>query len=791
MPFNINLPDYTFPTPVKILMIRGKYTDPNLAIDTTIDENLIRNLPGAKSKIVEATSRQKLIDALDENEFDILVFAVHSSTLPDGSDINILLTDTLNITIDQIRNQIRRALNRINHPLVLAIFNSCDGLGIDSKLITLGIKIPYLIAIRQRIIDVIAHKFLELLLRFFVNERMSLQSAYQEAQDGLHSLFPGADFLPILCLKQAIMPDLFWPNNIAIFISKLWRKKIARYVGLTLITILTILLSYFIINKIPKQVTQNTPSSSPTVQSKDFITHCKETELDISCGEKSLLEDSPSSDKKLGIKAFKSAFETKNYGDAVKYLENAFNQDLQNYETGIFLENTKVLQQKVAKDSLQIFPVAVVIPTRDKSKSKKGIYSISKAILQGVYNQQKYFNDSNKTNNRLLVVIANDKNDPGKSTSQNGKQILQDGQSQVVAKELIKRNILAIVGPYSSKVAYYTKNIYKDKKIVVMSYANTATKTTYKNQETKQDTTIDLTENGQFFFRVCSKNTEMAKILAESFDSQQYDNLMLFFDDTNIFSGSFGQEFSKYWETKEKQKNKIIMQDYLGNIESEELETKIDDKIKYAQNKKIGIVLCPGAYTQVNNPTNSEEKDIDNTKEILKKYGTQVLIGGCNVVTSYEDTIRELIYRKNIIVVSVPWFYDPKNRNSQFDKWEEIWRQQKVNFQTDSFMRMVLAQDATMVLTEALSKLDGEPSGIKLQQYLANNKFQGITGEISFKGSDRFEDTSKVITPKCELQGCDKKWNGDWEIVKNLPKPESSPRPLQSQPQPSDRSTLP
>jgi ABC-type branched-subunit amino acid transport system substrate-binding protein len=778
MPFDVNLQKYTFPTPVKILMLVGQYTDPALIIDTTIDKNLIRNLPGAKPQIVEATSIEEVIEALDNNEFDILIFAGHSTTLNDGSDAIISLTDTLSITIEQIQNEIRNALNRRSHPLVLAIFNSCDGLGIDSRLTSLRIKIPYLIAMRERITDPIAHRFLKLFLRYFVKRRMSLERAYKQAQNGLHSLFPGADFLPILCLKQAMMPDLFWPVNIAIFISQLWRNKIARYVGLTIITILAVLLSYIII-KILIQEPREEPVVITTpfqpVVSQGFITHCKQTQLHISCGEKSLFEDSPLGNKKLGI----DAFEAGNYDDAVKNLENAFNQDSQNYETGIFLENAKALQLKKAKENLQIFPVAVVIPTIDKNKNKKEIYSVSKATIQGVYNQQKYFNDSKQTNNRLLVVIANDKNDPGKPIIQNGKQTLQDGQSQLVAKELIKRNILAIVGPYSSKVAYYTNNIYKDQEIVVMSYASTATKTTYKEGVKKKDITPDLTKNNPYFFRVCSKNTEIAKVLADNFDSRQYDKLMLFFDDKNIFSGSFGQEFNKHWKSID-QKNQIIMQEYLGNIEPEKLKTKIDDKIKSAQNKNIGIVLCPGAYTQVNNATNTEEKDIQNAKYILGEYGKQLLIGGCNVVNTYQDTIDEKLknHQKNIIV-SVPWFYDPNNTTKKFDTWKSKWEEQKVNFKTDSFMRMVLAQDATMVLTEALSKLDGKPSGSKLQKYLVNpeNKFQGITGEISFGGSDRRTDTSKVITPKCEQQECSN-WNGEWEIVKDLPESESLPRPL-------------
>jgi ABC-type branched-subunit amino acid transport system substrate-binding protein len=754
MPFDVNLQKYTFPTPVKILMLVGQYTNPALAIDTTIDKNLISNLLGAKPEIVEATSIKKVIDALDDNEFDILIFAGHSSTLRDGSDAVISLTDTFNITIEQIQNEIRKALNRRNHPLVLAIFNSCDGLGVDSRLTDLNIKIPYLIAMKERITDPIAHRFLELFVRYFFKKRMSLEKAYQQAQNGLHFLFPGADFFPILCLKTAIMPDLFWPSNIAIFISKLWRRKNVLYVGLSIIVLIFIVLGN----------TWNRLFIIPPPVTQDF---CKQTNLNIyiSCGEKSLFEDSLPNDKGLGIKAF----ENKTYSKAVVRLKSAFEQErskiaseqkkdknndehINHYETGIFLENAKALEEQKETRNLQIFPIAVVIPSIDKGN--KELYLVSKAILQGVYNQQEDFNKKN-TNNRLLVVIANDDNDAG-----------QAGQD--VAKELVERNVLAAIGPYSSKVAFYTKSIY-DKKIVLISYAATATSTDYDGGE--RHVSINLTENSPFFFRVCSTNRGMVEALAKVFHNQNYNNLRLFSNAEDIFSGSFGKEFLTYWKDKRIYQNKqIIPIEYLVKITDETRKEKIDGNLKNAKNQQIGIILCPGAYTKVNNRRDTRKKDIENAQYILRNYGGQVLIGGCNVITTYKDDIKQ-VQNLNKIVVGVPWFYDPKNTTKEFEQWRSKWEEQKVNFQTDSFMRMVLAQDAAMVLTEALSSLslNGKASSIELQKYLAdpNHKFQGITGEISFTGSDRSIDTSKVITPKCERQECDK-WNGEWEIVKDL-----------------------
>ena len=289
-PFNVNSPKYTFPTPVKILMLVGKYTELDQHIDTETDKKLISNLPGAaQPNIVEVTSIAEVIDALDNNKFDILMFAGHSSTLPDGTDTTIWLTDNLTININQISNQIRNALNRRHHPLVLAIFNSCDGIGIDGQLKEQGIRIPYLIAMKARITDEIAHTFLTLFLRYFVRNRMSFQMAYQQAQSGLHPFVPGAESLPILCLRQAKMPDLFWP---------LGRNRYVPYFGVAIIIVIAIIFPKVIAIIFPRVMDiiagNRLPSKLETVTCK------ADTEL-ISCYNPSILNGQVSLSRRISL----------------------------------------------------------------------------------------------------------------------------------------------------------------------------------------------------------------------------------------------------------------------------------------------------------------------------------------------------------------------------------------------------------------------------------------------------------------------------------------------------------
>jgi ABC-type branched-subunit amino acid transport system substrate-binding protein len=694
-PFNVNSPKYTFPTPVKILMLVGKYTDRKGKIDTETDKKLISNLTGAaKPKIVEVTSIAEVINALDNNKFDILMFAGHSSTLPDGTDTTIWLTDNLTININQISNQIRNALNRRHHPLVLAIFNSCDGIGIDGQLKEQGIRIPYLIAMKARITDEIAHTFLTLFLRYFVRNRMSFQMAYQQAQNGLHPFVPGAESLPILCVKQPIMPNLFWP---------LGRNRYVPYFGVVIIIVIAIIF--------PRVM------DIIGVSKLESVT-CEQVTKLISCYDSSILNLSGS----------------------------PIDQSIQEKLKAVFVENKNIVDNvkagKIAEKN--VIKIALSLTLNDTSSP---IYETAISTLKGAIYLQHEFNKN--PNKKLLILIANDPNkwDQAKAL---------DVTTEKLNKELIGRDLDAVVGHYASKLTYYTlKNTFNKKELVLLSYAAAATRDeTGQNQLTQKD-------NKTYFFRVTNTTREMAQLLAKYFQRQGIENIALFYNDTELFSSSFGYEFKQTW------KGRFISQDQ-SNI-SKMTNEKIQSILKQANNtnniNKTAILLCPNSF--IDDASTSEE--IKNTETVMKLNNGQLLIGGCSLIPAYK---QESINPNNL-VAAVAWSGDINSPNitpeqrTKFESLRNYWGQ---DLTQEQIRRISLGYDSVMVIAESLSQKGNQ----SLQQYLIKRTtpFKGITGDISFNdgtgnsGSDRIQNVSAIIKPKCLSTPCEN-WNGQWKTEYN------------------------
>jgi ABC-type branched-subunit amino acid transport system substrate-binding protein len=712
-PFNVNSPKYTFPTPVKILMLVGKYTELDQHIDTETDKKLISNLPGAaQPNIVEVTSIAEVINALDNNKFDILMFAGHSSTLPDGTDTTIWLTDNLTININQISNQIRNALNRRHHPLVLAIFNSCDGIGIDGQLKEQGIRIPYLIAMKARITDEIAHTFLTLFLRYFVRNRMSFQMAYQQAQNGLHPFVPGAESLPILCVKQPIMPNLFWP---------LGRNRYVPYFGVAIIIVIAIIFPR-VMDIFPRVMDIIAGNRLPSKLETDT---CKaDTEL-ISCYNPSILNLSGSPIDQSIQKKLKTVFaENKNIVDDVKA--------------------GKIAEKDVIK-------IALSLTLNDTSSP---IYETAISTLKGAIYLQHEFNKN--PNKKLLILIANDPNkwDQAKAL---------DVTTEKLNKELIGRDLDAVVGHYASKLTYYTlKNTFNKKELVLLSYAAAATRD--ENAQNHSINQLTQKHNKTYFFRVTNTTREMAQLLAKYFQRQGIENIALFYNDTELFSSSFGYEFKQTW------KGKFISQDQ-SNI-SKMTNEKIQSILKQANNanntnniNKTAILLCPNAF--IDDARTSEE--IKNTETVMKLNNGRLLIGGCSLIPAYK---QESINPNNL-VAAVAWSGDINSPNitpEQHKKFVSLKNYWQENLTQEQIRRISLGYDSVMVIAESLSQKGNQ----SLQQYLINRTtpFKGITGDISFNdgtgnsGSDRIQNVSAIIKPECLSTPC-QNWNGQWKTEYN------------------------
>lgn len=192
--------------PVRILAVLGN----SRGIHLDEDRSLLQRLSDqAEIKFLVEPSRQELNDRLWQG-WDILFFAGHSSSENQGV-IQLNQTDTL--TLEQLRYALSRAISPVNanaHALQLAIFNSCDGLGLAQQLFDL--HIPQVVVMREPVPDAVAQQFLSNFLPAFASGQ-SLYEAVREARErlqGMESTYPCASWLPVICQNPAVVPISWW-----------------------------------------------------------------------------------------------------------------------------------------------------------------------------------------------------------------------------------------------------------------------------------------------------------------------------------------------------------------------------------------------------------------------------------------------------------------------------------------------------------------------------------------------------------------------------------------------------
>lgn len=203
---------------VKILAILGN--DDN--IDIKQDQIAIQNIKGADSHFLVKPNRQDLSDQLWDQPWDILFFAGHSKT--QGESGLIYINDRDSLTISELKYALRRA---ISSGLQLALFNSCDGLGLAHELADLDI--PQIIVMREPVADRVAQEFLKYFLQAF-SEGQPFYLAVREARERLQALetqFPCASWLPLIYQHPEVMPPTWKelcgiessPQTIEVFFS--------------------------------------------------------------------------------------------------------------------------------------------------------------------------------------------------------------------------------------------------------------------------------------------------------------------------------------------------------------------------------------------------------------------------------------------------------------------------------------------------------------------------------------------------------------------------------------------
>ncbi|MEA5626052.1 CHASE2 domain-containing protein [Nostoc sp. UHCC 0251] len=192
----------TYRQKIKILAILGN----TAGIDVDKDCELLQKLPNAATTFLTQPQRHQINDQLWNQPWNILFFAGHSRS--EGETGRIYINDKDSLTIADLKYALR---NAVTNGLQLAIFNSCDGLGLARELQDL--HIPQIIVMREPVPDLVAQAFLKDFLAAF-SSGASLYIAVRTAREklqGLEDKFPGATWLPIICENPAATP-IAWPK---------------------------------------------------------------------------------------------------------------------------------------------------------------------------------------------------------------------------------------------------------------------------------------------------------------------------------------------------------------------------------------------------------------------------------------------------------------------------------------------------------------------------------------------------------------------------------------------------
>jgi ABC-type branched-subunit amino acid transport system substrate-binding protein len=416
----------------------------------------------------------------------------------------------------------------------------------------------------------------------------------------------------------------------------------------------------------------------------------------ISCGEEIILIPPGGKDQREKEDGF-AAIKRKDFRQGIESLQKDWDLS-KDPETLIALNNAKILRDRPSN----LKTIAVVVP------SSKTPQYVPVSILKGVAEAQREWNQTDR-GWKLLIAIADDNNDPAK-----GKQI---------AEELVKHpDILAVLGHYSSNVTVNVKDVYNQARTVLLSATATSDELTSKK------------DDNNYFFRPVSSTQVSGEHLAKKWAAKP-EKIVLFYTPNKKFSESFRKAFLAH-----------VPQTSI--VKEFDLSTRNNAAQELALAKAAGaktIVIIPDAYSEAN--------ERDRVLSVIKANQGQMPILGASIVRDAFLFQVNPLYLKNL-VISIPvhpsdqQFIDEARLNQTPNWWGS---------KSQTHDRIINAYDGMQVLLAALDKSKDRET---VRQTIAAPDFsvRGITGKISFNGSDRSEKIDSLVTPtscdqtKCSLQ---------------------------------------
>lgn len=669
-----------------------------------------------------------LFTTLRDSSPQVLIFIGHSqSTMKASSEkldsqapIRLWITESESISPkDGAFRGILKGLK--TRGLIFAAFISCDGLRIAQELNNIGI--PYLMVSREILPVHVAQDFLDEFLAKATEPgvpiHIALSYARQHLQYTLETITvggcPNASTFPVLFqipeqhtyilnpIRETILPS----NRVISLLDRI-KKFINNYFSRTWNFILFFIFGLGLAIVIWNYFHPPVSACDRTVKDIPYI----------SCGEKSLLGDENiDAIGKEGMKELGE--ENPNFQKAVDDLETSWKNSQKNPEVLIALSNAKVKLEQQRADEQHITPpivktIAVMIPAPASISEK----SIPIGFLAAVGEAQRAWNNT-RHDWLLQTIVGNDENDPNIANKNVVKQIID------------RRSIIGTVGPYSSHVAEGILPTYTRKKMILISGTSTS---------------IDLGRGHPFFFRTVSAN------------NIQVDNVINFMrkkriDKVELLHGirAFSKSFKKDLLAKA---NK-----YNIRVNSSELTNRILSPSKVIRNFELHrsqiLILCPDALI--------DPADRENMKQIISMNAGRIPIIGNELVNEpwlFDRIEQEPDLGKNLIL-SLTWNENIDRVNFSQSAYHEIpkWWRDKNKLISH---RTVLTFDATNVLINAIDRAikskitkdeDIKNNLPEMIRQVTNNGMEGITGKITFKGSDRVENLRGLTKPKFDQHG--------------------------------------
>jgi branched-chain amino acid transport system substrate-binding protein len=406
--------------PVRILAIEGDTSGTTATLDLTP----IELIPGMTITLLKQPTQTVLRDHLWHESWDMLLFMGHSRSQSRTGEIALNASETL--SLDDLHDALQFS---VENGLKLAIFNSCDGVGIASKLADL--KIPYTIAMRHRIPDVIAQVFLQTFLIAFAKGRSVHEAVYtarrklQESQ----SRFPYAAWLPVIYQNPAA-PEIRYPKPLTI--GRRWKYFLLSFIGLISAVMLTMLYR----SLTPKIVAQ--PPNLELQQAQIYATR-------TSLGGQ-LLGDYSTADRTT-LQPALTAFNQQQYDQAQQQFQAFLQTHPESPEITIYASNAAIRSGKAPA----IGRIAASVPIGGNNPGT------AEEMLRGMAQAQAEL----RQRQPIEIMIVADSN----GIAKDGKSLMPIIAPKIIADAAIK----AVIGPNASDAARDSADLYDKGRLLMIT----------------------------------------------------------------------------------------------------------------------------------------------------------------------------------------------------------------------------------------------------------------------------------------------------------------------------------